>query len=172
MPDHPATRAPTAPSTRLPSLGPRGEGWVVIQFVLGGAIVVAGLVAGGAWTGLAAVVTAVLGVVLLVLGGGLAGRGILDLGRDLTPFPRPGDGAEFVQHGAFRHARHPIYGGIAIAGIGWAALTASPLALVLAVALLAFFDAKSRREEAWLASRFPDYPSYQARTRRLIPGIY
>jgi protein-S-isoprenylcysteine O-methyltransferase Ste14 len=38
--------------------------------------------------------------------------------------------------------------------------------------LLAFFDLKSRREEAWLVKRFPEYAAYQRRTRRLIPWLY
>jgi protein-S-isoprenylcysteine O-methyltransferase Ste14 len=43
--------------------------------------------------------------------------------------------------------------------------------LAVAVVLLGFFELKSRREETWLEERFPDYPAYRARTRRLIPWI-
>jgi protein-S-isoprenylcysteine O-methyltransferase Ste14 len=39
----------------------------------------------------------------------------------------------------------------------------------MAVLLFAFFALKSRREEAWLEARFPEYASYRARTPRLIP---
>ena len=49
---------------------------------------------------------------------------------------------------------------------------ASPIALLLAAVLLGFFDLKSRREELWLADRYPGYAAYRGRTRRLIPGLY
>jgi protein-S-isoprenylcysteine O-methyltransferase Ste14 len=51
-------------------------------------------------------------------------------------------------------------------------LTASPLALLGALALTAFFDLKSRREEIWLSDQFEDYGAYRRRTRRLLPWIY
>jgi protein-S-isoprenylcysteine O-methyltransferase Ste14 len=38
--------------------------------------------------------------------------------------------------------------------------------------LFLFLDLKSRREERWLCAKFPDYPAYQRRVRRLIPFVY
>ncbi|MFN8620720.1 MAG: methyltransferase [Chloroflexota bacterium] len=159
-------------ASRLPSLGPRGEGWVAIQVVLFGAILIAGLAAGGAWGGMVASASAGIGLVLILAGGALAVRGILDLGSGLTPLPRPKDGATLVDRGAYGLCRHPIYGGLVIAAAGWGLLTASPLAVVLALVLLGFFDLKSRREERWLEERYPDYPAYRARTRRILPFLY
>lgn len=156
----------------LPSLGPRGEGWVAIQVVLFGLIAVAGLAAGDAWDGTAALVTAVLGLALIVAGGVLAVRGVLDLGSGLTPFPHPRDGAQLIQSGAYRLARHPIYGGLVLAAAGWGLLLASPLVLLLSAVLLGFFDLKSRREERWLEERYPDYPDYRSHTRRMVPWVY
>ncbi len=43
-----------------------------------------------------------------------------------------------------------------------------PRSLVLAVVL----DLKARREEAWLADRYPDYDAYRAATHRFVPGLY
>ena len=159
-------------ASRIPSLGPRGEGWVALQLVLFAAIVAAGLAAGDAWGGTAALVAAAAGLALIVAGGVLAVRGVLDLGSGLTPFPHPREGAPLIQTGAYGRARHPIYGGLILAAAGWGLLMASPLALLLAAVLLGFFDLKSRREERWLEDRFPEYPDYRGRTRRLIPGVY
>lgn len=159
-------------ASRIPSLGPRGEGWVAIQVVLFAAIVGAGVVAGGAWDGTLQLLAAAAGAILVAAGGLLAVKGILDLGTSLTPLPRPRDGSELIQAGAYRYARHPIYGGLIVAAAGWGLLMASPLAIVLAGVLLGFFDLKSRREERWLEERYPDYPAYRSRTRRLIPGVY
>jgi protein-S-isoprenylcysteine O-methyltransferase Ste14 len=157
--------------SRLPALGPRGEGWVVIQFVLLAAVAVSGL-AGPAWEGAARTVTTVLGAVLLAAGLLLAFRGVVNLRDALTPLPHPRDGASLVDTGSYRLVRHPIYGGIIVGAAGWGLVTASPLALVGAAVLLGFFRLKSAREELWLEARYPGYAAYRARTRRLIPFVY
>ena len=59
-----------------------------------------------------------------------------------------------------------------LAAAGWGLLRASPLTLVGALVLAVFFDLKSRREEIWLAEKYPEYPDYRTRTRRLLPWIY
>lgn len=157
--------------SRLPSLGPRGEGWVAIQFALLPVIVAAGYV-GPAWGEPIRTVTTVAGALLLAAGGLLGGRGVFDLRENLTPLPHPKEDARLVESGAYRLVRHPIYGGLVIAAFGWGLLTASLAALAAAAVLLVFFDLKSRREEAWLEERFPGYPAYRARSRRLIPWLY
>lgn len=156
----------------LPSLGPRGEGWVAIQFVLLAAIALAGPGGGPAWSGAAGAVSVLLGGPAIIVGGLLAVRGVLDLRAALTPFPYPRAGAALVDSGAYRLVRHPIYGGLILGAVGWGLAWASPLALVLAAALFGFFSLKSRREETWLAERFPEYEAYRRRTRRLIPFIH
>lgn len=156
----------------LPSLGPRGEGWVALQFALLALILAAGLAGRAAWDGPLAGVTLLLGLALVLAGGLLIGRGFLDLGRNLTPMPRPRDDAQLVETGVYALVRHPLYGGLATAALGWSLLMASPPALLLTGALAIFFDLKARREEAWLRERFPRYASYMERSRRLMPWIY
>lgn len=156
--------------TRLPSLGPRGEGWVAVQGLLLVVAAVAGLL-GPAWTGPLRVATSVVGACLIAGGGILALRGLRDLRDALTPLPYPRSDAELVETGVYRLVRHPIYGGLGLAAVGWGMLMASPAALVAAAVLWGFFELKSRREEAWLEGRFADYAAYRARTRRLIPWI-
>ena len=157
--------------TSLPSLGPRGEGWVVLHFVLLGAIGYAGWAGADDWSGPAAVVAAVLGVVLMVGGLFLAIRGVRDLGASLTPLPHPRTDADLVEHGVYRHARHPIYGGLIVGSIGWSLASGSIPALGLTVVLGGFFYLKSSREEAWLLGHYPGYAAYRTRTKRFIPGI-
>ena len=154
--------------TRLPSLGPRGEGWVVIQAILLAAVAIAG-VAGPAWSGWGRVVTTVAGLMLVAGGACLAIRGTRDLRGALTPLPHPRPDAELVETGAYAWVRHPIYGGLVLGSFGWGLLTASLAALACAAVMEGFFELKSRREEAWLDQRFPAYAAYRARTRRLIP---
>lgn len=157
--------------TRLPDLGPRGEGWVAIQVVLFVLVFLAGTTGPGA-AGTAGVVLVVAGVALGLAGGLLALWGLFDLREALTALPHPRDGAKLVATGSYRLARHPIYGGIVLGATGWALLMAAPAALAGAAVLLVFFRLKSEREEAWLRERYPGYAAYAARTRRLLPFLY
>jgi len=160
--------------TRLPSLGRRGEGWLVGQLVLIAAIGTLGLPGLGSLPPLTGVRWAalILGLGLLAAGIALGGLGVRELGPGLTALPRPRPTAGLVESGVYRHIRHPIYAGVMLAGVGWAVATASLPALVASLALIAWFDLKARREEAWLLERFTAYADYRARTRRFLPAVY
>ena len=101
---------------------------------------------------------------------GIAGAAAM--GRNLTPLPRPSANARLVRHGIYAFIRHPLYMAVICGSLGWALLRASWPALVTAIALGLFFDAKARREERWLRDRFPEYASYQKAVSRFIPWIY
>lgn len=158
--------------SRLPTLGARGEGWVAIQFILLLAVVAAGLRFGPDWSGPVRLVGILAGFAAIGAGAILVGRGSVDLREALTPLPHPRDGAELVETGVYGLARHPIYGGLILAALGWSWVQASLAALVGAVVLAVFFVLKSTREEAWLSERFAGYAAYRGRTRRFIPWIY
>ena len=135
-------------------------------------LVIAAASVGPGWRGPLRLVSTAVGGLLLVAGGVLAARGVVDLGPARTPLPYPRDGATLVKSGAYGLVRHPIYGGLAVAALGWALVWASLPGLVLAPILLFWLDLKSRREEAWLEARFEGYAAYRAKTRRLIPFVY
>lgn len=156
----------------LPSLGPRGEGWVLIQSVLLVLVAAAGWTLGPDWSGPLRLGGIVLGIALLAGGIILAVRGSIDLGRALTPVPRPRDDARLVETGVYGLARHPIYGGLILGALGWATMQASIMALALTAALAGFLTLKSMREETWLAARYPAYAAYREHTRRFIPWLY
>ncbi len=113
-----------------------------------------------------------IGALAIVIGGVVAVLAVVGLGSSLSPFPRPVDGSELITHGIYGAVRHPIYSGILLAAIGWSVLTASVVAFVGTVLLFILFDAKSRREEAWLVERHAGYGAYRARTKRLVPRVY
>ncbi len=160
--------------SRVPSLGPRGEGWVVAQLILFAIIAMLGLrdmIGHGSVTPWGPAVS-VVGVVAIVVAGGLAGRGIWDLRSGLSPFPRPIAGAPLIESGAYRLIRHPIYSGLVLGAIGWGLVTGSVLTIGAAGLLFILLAAKSHREELWLAAIHPGYGAYRRRTKRLIPWIY
>jgi protein-S-isoprenylcysteine O-methyltransferase Ste14 len=146
---------------------------VVGQFVLLGLLAVLGA------PGLASLPTSLIGwlrvvagLAGIVLGGWLLLRGFSDLGDNLTPMTRPRSDASLVEGGVYRRLRHPIYAGLIWAAFGWAGMTARLGALLVAILLALFLDAKARREEAWLMDRYPGYADYRRRSKRFLPGIY
>lgn len=94
------------------------------------------------------------------------------LGHSLTPFPRPLEDAEFCARGPYRFIRHPLYASVLLLAAGWALAWQSAAGLAFVPLLFVFFDLKARREERWLAERYPQYPDYCRRARRFIPGVY
>ena len=149
-------------------MGRRGEGWFLLQMVLFGVILVAPRIISMSfpwWL-------QGLGVVLLAAGGVFGTWGMVALGRNLTPFPKPIEGGELVTTGPYARVRHPIYTGLILGTLGWALFRANLIGVALAAALFIFFDLKSRREERWLVEAYADYPEYQRRVRKLIPWIY
>jgi len=156
----------SASPTRLPDLGPRGEGWVAIQAVLYGLLALAGT-AGPAWGDPWLVAGRLVGAGLVA-----AALGLVSLREVLTAAPRPVEGGRLIESGIYGLVRHPIYTGIIAAATGFGLVTASLPALLVALAFLLFFDRKARREEAWLLAAYPGYAAYRRRVRKLVPFVY
>lgn len=152
------------------SLGGRGEGWVAAQVALVGVIAPCEIL-GPRWPASAAHVLTAAGVVVAAMGILLFLGGGFSLGRSLTPLPKPKDDASLSEDGAYALVRHPMYGGVLLAVAGWS-LTASPLGLAATALSALFLELKSRREETWLAERYPGYDAYRRRVRwKFVPGI-
>jgi protein-S-isoprenylcysteine O-methyltransferase Ste14 len=154
--------------------GERGEWYVAGQ----GALIVLLLFGPPSWKGLppwpaalagpaqlAGIVLGCAGLLLLV-------AGLLRLGPNLTPLPRPREDSTLVVTGIYGLVRHPMYGGVLGLAFGWALWRQGTLTLAYALLALAFLVLKSRREERWLCERYSDYAAYQRRVRRLIPFVY
>jgi protein-S-isoprenylcysteine O-methyltransferase Ste14 len=149
-------------------MGKRGEGWFAVQMVLFAII----LLAPAAPPVTFLLWLRVLGLGILAVGGVFGTAGVLALGSNLTPFPKPIAGGTLVTTGVYGVVRHPIYTGLIFGTLGLGIFRASLLGMGLAALLLIFFDLKSRREEKWLVEAYPAYVDYQRRVRKLIPWIY
>lgn len=112
------------------------------------------------------------GLVLLTASAVCGIAGLLAMGRNLTPFPKPLATARFVRQGIYGLIRHPLYTSVFCGALGWSLAWQSWPALIVAVGIGIFLDAKARREECWLRERFSDYASYERQVRRFIPWIY
>lgn len=102
----------------------------------------------------------------------LIGRGLIDLGQNLTPLPYPKDDGQLVRSGVYGTVRHPLYSGLICAALSWSILQLSLSHLIGVAILFVFLDAKARREEAWLTEKYPEYSQYQQQVKKLLPGLY
>lgn len=155
--------------------GQRGEYWVVAQ-----GVVLIGFVLLPVWRptllddlptwvtyGRVAAAIAIGGLALLLMG-----KGVFDLGENLTPLPYPREEGQLVQTGVYGLVRHCLYSGLIL---GMTAISLWLLSLPHFAAVLVLFlvlDAKARQEEAWLLERHPEYADYRQRVKKLIPWIY
>ncbi len=152
----------------------RGAAWVAVQIVLLAAIAlippgIAGLTV---WPEPFRTISLFAGLVIGFFGLALVGISALNLGTNLSVFPRPVDDGTLVQTGLYGIVRHPIYSGVILSALGWSLFRASVPALILTIVLALFFDQKARREERWLEQKYPDYRAYRQRVRKLIPWVY
>jgi len=153
----------------IPQLGRRGGGWVVLQFALMAAIIVAGFLGPG-WP--ARWLLVVVGILVAVAGAAVAVSAGRAHSGSLTPFPRPNPGVAIVESGAYRVVRHPIYSGGALF-FGGVSLALSPAALVVTGVLAIVWALKAQVEERFLLAADPAYAAYCRRTvYRLVPFVY
>ena len=157
--------------TRIPALGPRGEGWVLIQAILFVGVVGAGLV-GAAWPGNLQVMATVVAIISGATGLWLVAWAIGALGKSVSPFPKPPATSELKQTGPYALVRHPIYGGILLLSVALS-LALTPWALIPTGALAIALTFKSRLEERWLIDRHSAYVGYRERVRRrFVPYLW
>jgi protein-S-isoprenylcysteine O-methyltransferase Ste14 len=158
-------------SSRWSEFRSAGGLWVLAQLVVMAGITAA-LLLPPEWPDDVRVPLAVVGVLLVFAGVGLVVWAYRSLGGAFSPFTHPPPGAERVEGGPYRLARHPMYGGgiLFFAGLS---LVFSITALALTAVLALLWRGKSAAEERVLGRRFADYDAYRRRTRRrFLPGVY
>ncbi len=113
----------------------------------------------------------VVGFVLFLSGLGLAVWARIYLGRNWgMPMTRKEE-PELVTSGPYRFVRHPIYSGLLLALLGTSLATNLYLLIALAV-MTVYFVYSAKVEEGLMTASFPSvYPSYQAKTKMLIPFV-
>jgi protein-S-isoprenylcysteine O-methyltransferase Ste14 len=157
--------------TRILPLGPRGEGWVVIQTILLVGVAVVGLL-GARWPEDLRAPAMVTAIISGVAGLWLAWSGVRTLGTSLSPLPKPPTTSELKDSGVYALVRHPVYGGILLLALA-SSLALSPWALIPTGALAIALAFKSRLEEQWLVDRHPAYAGYREHVRRrFVPHLW
>jgi len=113
-----------------------------------------------------------IALILFPLGVLIAIVAAIQLKRNLTPLPMPVEHGELIQTGLYAYVRHPIYLGVILMTLAWFLHTQAVLTLVEFIAVMIFFEVKSRQEEYWMGQVYPEFAEYQRRTAKLVPRVY
>ena len=91
----------------------------------------------------------------------------------MSIWPAPVPGAELKTDGLYQTIRHPIYAGLLMASVGFAAATVSPERLALTAVFAYFLNKKMDVEERYLSDAYPEYEQYCLDVpSRVIPRIW
>ena len=86
---------------------------------------------------------------------------IKDLGRNLSPFPRPIYNSNLVTTGIYRFTRHPMYYSLIFISIGVFIIKLSINYLFLTISLALIIKFKIALEEKYLMNKFKNYLLYK-----------
>lgn len=113
----------------------------------------------------------VISILLISLGILILGVSMLQLNKNLSPFPSPKTNSELITVGIYRYVRHPIYTGILMSTLGYGLYMNSEYKLFITLLLFILFYYKSRYEEQQLQNKFESYRDYKKKTGRFFPRI-
>ena len=86
---------------------------------------------------------------------------IKDLGRNLSPFPRPINNSNLVTKGIYRFIRHPMYYSLVFISFGVFIIKLSIYYLFLSISLSLIIKLKIALEEQYLKNKFKNYFLYK-----------
>ena len=86
---------------------------------------------------------------------------IKDLGRNLSPFPRPLNNSDLVTKGIYRFTRHPMYYSLIFISLGVFVKKLSIYYLILSISLILIIKFKIALEEQYLKNKFKNYLLYK-----------
>ena len=86
---------------------------------------------------------------------------IKDLGRNLSPFPRPINNSSLVTSGIYRFMRHPMYYSLIFISFGIFIIKLSVYYLFLSISLGLIIKFKISLEEQYLNNKFKKYLIYK-----------
>ena len=106
-------------------------------------------------------ITYFLGILIIVISSIFILVAIKDLGRNLSPFPRPITNSNLVTTGIYRFTRHPMYYSLIIISFGVFLTKLSIYYLCLTISLALLIKFKIILEEQYLKNKFKNYFLYK-----------
>jgi len=102
-----------------------------------------------------------LGILIIIIAFIIMLVAIKDLGRNLSPFPRPINNSNLVTTGIYRFTRHPMYYSLIFISFGIFIIKLSIYYLFLSISLGLIIKLKIALEEQYLKSKFKNYFLYK-----------
>ena len=102
-----------------------------------------------------------LGVLIIMISFIIMLVSIKDLGRNLSPFPRPIKNSNLVTKGIYRFTRHPMYYSLIFISTGVFIIKLSIYYLFLTISLALIIKFKIALEEKYLINKFKNYFLYK-----------
>jgi len=102
-----------------------------------------------------------LGILIIIIAFIIMIVSIKDLGRNLSPFPRPINNSNLVTSGIYRFTRHPMYYSLIFISIGVFITKLSIYYLFLLISLGLIIKFKIALEEQYLNNKFKNYLVYK-----------
>jgi len=102
-----------------------------------------------------------LGILIIIIAFIIMLVSIKDLGRNLSPFPRPINNSNLVTTGIYRFTRHPMYYSLIFISIGVFIIKLSFYYLFLTISLALIIKFKIALEEKYLMNKFKNYLLYK-----------
>ena len=102
-----------------------------------------------------------LGILIIIIALIIMLVSIKDLGRNLSPFPRPINNSNLVTSGIYRFTRHPMYYSLIFISTGVFIIKLSIYYLFLTISLALIIKFKIALEEKYLINKFKNYLLYK-----------
>ena len=102
-----------------------------------------------------------LGILIIIIAFIIMLVSIKDLGRNLSPLPRPINNCNLVTTGIYRFTRHPMYYSLIFISIGVFIIKLSIYYLFLTISLALIIKFKIALEEKYLINKFKNYLLYK-----------
>ena len=102
-----------------------------------------------------------LGILIIIIAFIIMLVSIKNLGRNLSPFPRPLTNSKLVTTGIYRFTRHPMYYSLIFISIGFFVIKLSIYYLFLTISLALIIKFKIDLEEKYLTNKFKNYLIYK-----------
>ena len=102
-----------------------------------------------------------LGILIIIIASIFILIAIKDLGRNLSPFPKPKANSNLVTTGIYRFIRHPMYYSLIIISFGVFLTKLSIYHLCLTITLALLIKFKIILEEQYLKNKFKNYFLYK-----------
>ena len=102
-----------------------------------------------------------LGILIIIIAFIVMLVSIKDLGKNLSPFPRPIKNSNLVTSGIYRFMRHPMYYSLIFISFGVFIIKLSTYYLFLTISLALIIKFKIALEEKYLMNKFKNYLLYK-----------